>query len=319
MASNIYTTQFATKVEMNSAISQTAQEINAEVSRKVGNDEIISKINLTPETATIQASKINIAGTINAINDNTTTTINGNKITTGSITASQIATETITSSKISANAITTDKLASNSITADKIQAGAITVSKVSSDIITTSNFSAQNINANKITAGSINASNGITIGGFTIGNYSLYGSTTNGTMNIQRGSSASVDFPANGGRLMLGSTAGNGVALTTANTLVISDQYGQTAPSISNVQIEIRALNGQLRLATNHALRLSSTSAFVQNTNYYADYYTCRTGKMSVIGQGPSGQYEYYIAVVNGFVVYVGTNIGNYGELPWLV
>ncbi len=138
MVSNIYTTQFATKVEMHSAISLTAEEINAEVGRKVGDNEVIAKINLTPETATIQANKINIAGTITAINNNTSTTINGNKITTGSITATQIA--------------------SNAITADKIQAGAITASKVSSDIITTSNFSAQNINADKITAGSLSMS-----------------------------------------------------------------------------------------------------------------------------------------------------------------
>ena len=115
MASNIYTTQFATKVEMTSAINQTAQEINIEVDKKVGNDEVISKINLTPETITINASKINIAGTITAINNNNTTTINGNKITTGTITANQ----------------------------------------VSSDIITTTNFSAQNINADRITAGSL--------------------------------------------------------------------------------------------------------------------------------------------------------------------
>lgn len=172
MASNIYTTQFATKVEMTSAINQTAEEINVEVARKVGNDEVISKINLTPETATIQASKINIAGTISAINNNTTTTINGNKITTGSITASQIATNAITADKIQANAITSSKLASNSVTADKIQAGAITASKVSSDIITTTNLSAQTISGNQIRGGTIT---GQTISGGAINGSSIKG------------------------------------------------------------------------------------------------------------------------------------------------
>jgi len=62
MASNIYTTQFATKVEMNSAINQTATEINLEVSRKVGNDEVISKINQSAEAITINANKISLAG-----------------------------------------------------------------------------------------------------------------------------------------------------------------------------------------------------------------------------------------------------------------
>lgn len=129
MVQNIYTNQFATKMELNSSITQTATEINLEVSKKVGNDEVISKINQTSETITIQANKVNIGGVINSINNNTTTTIDGNKITTGSITTNQI------------------------------KSGAITADKVSSDIITTNNFSAQNINADKITSGTINGTN----------------------------------------------------------------------------------------------------------------------------------------------------------------
>lgn len=100
---------------LNSTINQKANEINIQVANKVGNDEVISRINLTQESATIDASKVNINGVITAINNDSSTTINGNKITTGSITASQ----------------------------------------VSSSIITTSNFSAQNINASKITSGTL--------------------------------------------------------------------------------------------------------------------------------------------------------------------
>lgn len=94
MAQNIYTTQFATRAEVNSEISQKADEITAtvsksyatkgelntakseikqtttnissEVSKKVGNDEIISKINQTAEEITIDASKLNINGTVSA-------------------------------------------------------------------------------------------------------------------------------------------------------------------------------------------------------------------------------------------------------------
>ena len=271
------------------------------------------------------SGNVSVTGYIHA----TSGSIGGCNISNGllQIAAARITSGTLDSARIpnlSADKITTGTLDASRVTvknidASKITSGTISTARLDSSVITTSNFSAQNINANKITAGSINANNGITIGGFTIGNYSLYGSTSHGEMNIQRGSNASIDFPANGGRLMLGSTAKNGVALTTANTLVISDQYGQVSPSYSNAQIEIRATNGQLRLATNHALRLSSTSAFVQNTNYYADYYTCRTGKMSFIGRGPYGDYEHYMAVVNGMIIYVGDNIGNYDELPWLV
>ena len=127
MASNIYTTQFATRVEMNSAISQKADEIDLEVNekltnysttsemnsainikageitstvsstyetksnaqtkysqlqqtdeqisstvaKKVGNNEIISKINQSAEAVTINANKINLSGkTINLTSDN---------------------------------------------------------------------------------------------------------------------------------------------------------------------------------------------------------------------------------------------------------
>ena len=100
MVQNIYTTQFATKVEMTSKITQTKDEIDLEVSRKVGNDEVISKINQTPETITIQASKVNIGGVINAINNNTTTTIDGDKITTGTLNADKVNGGTISGSSI---------------------------------------------------------------------------------------------------------------------------------------------------------------------------------------------------------------------------
>lgn len=100
MVQNIYTTQFATKVEMTSKITQTKDEIDLEVSRKVGNDEVISKINQTPETITIQASKVNIGGVITAINNNTTTTINGDKITTGTLNADKVNGGTISGSSI---------------------------------------------------------------------------------------------------------------------------------------------------------------------------------------------------------------------------
>ena len=173
MVQNIYTTQFATKVEMNSKIKQTKDEIDLEVSKKVGNDEVISRINQTPEAITIQANKVNIGGVINAINNNTSTTINGNKITTGSITAD----------------------------------------KVSSDVITTNNFNAQEINADKITAGTLSAANinlrgtylspnSSTIGGWNVenGQFSSSNSTGNSTIN----SNGEIYFyPTKGGILGL--------------------------------------------------------------------------------------------------------------------
>ena len=52
----------------NAQIKVTSDSINLEVSKKVGADEIISKINQTAESVTIDASKININGVITAGN-----------------------------------------------------------------------------------------------------------------------------------------------------------------------------------------------------------------------------------------------------------
>lgn len=61
-----YTNVFATKVEMNSSITQTADEINMEVSKKVDGDKIISTINQSAERVSINANKINLNGSITA-------------------------------------------------------------------------------------------------------------------------------------------------------------------------------------------------------------------------------------------------------------
>lgn len=103
--------------------------------------------------------------------------------------------------------------------------------------------------------GTVNSSSG-TIGGFTLGQYEFYGTTTNGTMRIKRGSSAAIDFPANGGRLMLASTAAGGVYLTSASNLVISDTYSHSSTGDSNASIGIRATHGNVRIASNSGVRI---------------------------------------------------------------
>lgn len=66
VASNIYTSQFVTKVEMNSSISQKANEINATVALKLDNKEfthasIVARINDDTSQILIEADKINIS------------------------------------------------------------------------------------------------------------------------------------------------------------------------------------------------------------------------------------------------------------------
>ena len=70
-----------------SSISQTAESINTEVSKKVGKSEIISRINQTAETITIQASKIDLSGYVTAsqlatTNANITNLMNGTTVAT---------------------------------------------------------------------------------------------------------------------------------------------------------------------------------------------------------------------------------------------
>lgn len=54
--------EFASKVEANSKIRQTADKINLEVSKKVDGDKIVSSINLSPEEIKIESSKITLEG-----------------------------------------------------------------------------------------------------------------------------------------------------------------------------------------------------------------------------------------------------------------
>lgn len=98
-----------------SMFKQTADEI----SLKVDTDGVIGAINLSSESATIDASKVNLNGYVTITNltdssDTTITTIDGGKIATGSITAGKIAAGSITANKLAigdyTNLITVNEL-----------------------------------------------------------------------------------------------------------------------------------------------------------------------------------------------------------------
>jgi len=63
MAQNIYTTQFATKAELSSSITQTADAINLEVNKKVGKAELCSQISVRPEDIIISGNRLSIQST----------------------------------------------------------------------------------------------------------------------------------------------------------------------------------------------------------------------------------------------------------------
>lgn len=174
MAANIYTTQFATRTEvsqtadaittmvereyatkdlMNSTITQTADAINLEVSKKVGNNEIISKINQSAEAITIQANKVNLTGytTFNDLSTAGRTTINGSNITTGTIDASQA---TITN--INANNISGGTINGNNVNITNLKAGNITSGTLNGNNVNITNLNASNITGGSLTTGQIN-------------------------------------------------------------------------------------------------------------------------------------------------------------------
>ena len=84
-------TEYSTTEQMNSAIKVKADAIESTVSKKVGSDEIISKINQSAESVSINASKISLNGAVTAnsnfkINTDGSAETKALKVTGGSLT-----------------------------------------------------------------------------------------------------------------------------------------------------------------------------------------------------------------------------------------
>ncbi len=81
---------------------RTYYRLNSEMSKKVGDNEIISKINQSPEQITIQANKVNLTGYVTFTNLSTPgqTTIDGGNIVTETVTANKLDAADINASKI---------------------------------------------------------------------------------------------------------------------------------------------------------------------------------------------------------------------------
>lgn len=236
MAQNIYTDQFVTQVEYKAQVNVTSKEISTLVSSKVGKTEVISSINQSAEAVKVKANKIEIDGVLTAINNNTTTTINGDKITAGSITTNQIKTGAVTADKVSSDVITTKNFNAQSINADKITSGTIDASKITVKNINADNITAGTLSANKINGGTISASDidlkGVSlsptssnIGGLNISNGIL--SNNRMTLNTYSGLiSAFYNNNGDGGSIIFSNAARismtAGVGISSNSTGVIS-------------------------------------------------------------------------------------------------
>lgn len=113
---------------LRTSITQVANSIDVKVSagiNKLTGKEIISRINLTPETVSISGKYVHITGDTVFDNGVIVSKYIGDKAVVGT----KIADGSITTDKLVANAITGDKIAANAITSDKIKTGEITAEK----------------------------------------------------------------------------------------------------------------------------------------------------------------------------------------------
>ena len=193
MISNIYTNQFATKVELNSKITQTANDINLEVSKKVGNTEVISKINQTAETITINANKINVAGVLSVLGTSGSTIINGSNIKTGTINASLVSVTNLNASNIKTGTLDASIINVTNLNASNIKTGTLDASIINVTNLNASNIKTGTLDASIINVTNLNASN-IKTGSLDA---SIINVTNLNASNIKTGSLQSANYVLN--------------------------------------------------------------------------------------------------------------------------
>ncbi len=163
-------------------------EVNTQnILLKVNSGEIISTINQSAEAVSIDASKINIAGLITAINGNATTTIDGGKIKTGSITAEKIdATNLhVKSANIDGDITATSLVIRNAggyvlinAAGNTVRIGDFTVARNSYRSYI---YKGKTSKSSDSTAGVYIGTDGISVGGVNDGNSGYYNITLNGS------------------------------------------------------------------------------------------------------------------------------------------
>lgn len=161
---------------LQTSITQVANSIEVKVKAgvdKLTGQEIVSRINLAPDTVGISGKYIHITGqtvfddgviVAKHIGDKA---IAGTKIADGAITTDKLVANAITGNKIAANAVTSDKIkagsvtatqiATDAVTADKIKTGSVTGDKVIAGAITGDKIAGNSISGDKIQAGAIDA------------------------------------------------------------------------------------------------------------------------------------------------------------------
>lgn len=139
---------------LQTSITQVANNIEVKVKAgvdKLTGQEIVSRINLAPDTVSISGKYIHITG--QTVFDNGV--IVAKHIGDKAIVGTKIADDTITTGKLVANVITGDKIATNAVTSDKIKAGSVTATQISTDAVTAEKIKAGSITGDKVVANAI--------------------------------------------------------------------------------------------------------------------------------------------------------------------
>lgn len=139
---------------LQTSITQVANSIEVKVKAgvdKLTGQEIVSRINLAPDTVSISGKYIHITGQTIFDNGVIVAKYIGDKAVVGT----KIADGAITTDKLVANAITGDKIAANAVTTDKIKAGSVTATQIATDAVTAEKIKSGSVTSDKVVAGAI--------------------------------------------------------------------------------------------------------------------------------------------------------------------
>lgn len=227
MALNAYTAQYATKVELRSAITQTSQSIMTEVSQsyatKTTTNELSTRISQTVRSISLTANdngtscgltiklknedgtelstnqaNITLSGLVKFtdLSGSGTTTINGSNITTGTISAARLDSSVITTSNLSAQTISGNQINGGTITGQTISGGTISGSSISGGSIS---ISRGNYYFNMGLSTSNPNCSGLNVGNYGIKANSGITATNFAITNGDTGKSVSIQVPRQGG------------------------------------------------------------------------------------------------------------------------
>lgn len=173
---------YSTTEQMNAAIKLSADGINTEVAKKVGSDEIISKINQSPESVVISANRINLEGavTFSSLDAATQSIINTAKTEANAAISTASAANTTAANALTKANATDATLAQWCHANDKtlIDGGKIYSNTITADKLRVNSLSALTADLGTVTAGRLEGNNTYSTAYFDLGSTELCMGTT---------------------------------------------------------------------------------------------------------------------------------------------